>query len=323
MPQETVEQVARKVVADIADETAFVLAADWVNERYREYIRRCKPRHLMQVGELNLPAYVTGGAATITRGSNTITGDATAQALWNHDLAGWYIRLRTVWYEIAYFNAFDSSIILKSNFGELDVSAGTYYIIKKFHSLPTDVKSIGTLLYPRRMITLENIHRDALDSLAPQRTMIGGMLQFWAEQGVDSETGARRIEIYPPAKEYEMLIYTYWQDPPYLDLETSIPLFVDPYVLKEGALVNAFRYKAAKAADAGHADIAQFYANWHERQETKWTAKMRSMAIAERMTDDQSIILKWNQSRTALGKGDITNARQEILSSWNPLTQEW
>jgi hypothetical protein len=318
--QETVEQVARKVIADIADETAFVLAADWVNERYQEYVRRCKPRHLMKVGELNLAAYITGGSITATRGSNIITGDATAQALWNSTLNGWYLRTRTAWYEIAYFNSSNSSLILKSDFGEDDVSSGTYYIVKRFYALPDDVKTIGKLLNSRQMIQMENIHRDELDAIASFRPMIGGTLRFWCDQGADEETGTRRIEIYPPPQEVEMLIYTYWQDPPRLELDALLPRFLDPYVLKEGALVNAFRYKAAKAADAGKPDIAQFYANWHERQETKWTAKMRSMAIAERGADDQSIILKWNLQRSNAGQSDIMTARDQVLSEWNPLS---
>jgi hypothetical protein len=273
----------------------------------------------METGELNLPAYVTGGAVTITRGTNTITGDATAQALWSRSLIGWHIRLRTTWYEIADFTS-ASALILKSNFGEEDVSAGTYYIVKRFHILPEEVKTIGTIVHPRLRMPLEAIHRNALDTAAPQRSMIGGTLKFWSDQGVDNETGVRRIEIYPPPKEYEMLIYSYWKDPQNLDLETQLPLFVDPYVLKEGALVNALRYKAAKAADVGKADIAQFYANWHERQETKWNAKLRSMAISERITDDQSIILRWNLQRGQIGNGDITNARDQILSEWSPLS---
>ena len=322
MPElEYVEQLARRVVADIADDTAFVLAVDWINERYQEYVRRCRPSHLIEVGELNLPAYVTGGSVSVTRGSPIVTGDTTAAALWTHDLIGWHFRTKTAWYRIKSIDQVALTLTLESGFGEDSVTAGNYFLVKRFHSLPENVRWIGTMIHPRRRIPIENIHRDTLDRLYTERLAIGTLIQFWCDQGVDPETGARRIEIYPPTKEYEMIAFSYRSDPAKLDIDMMIPRFVDPYVLKEGALVNAFRYKAAKAADAGKADVAQFYANWHERQETKWSAKMRSMAIAEKGADDGSIILQVLKTRGGYGAGgDIATAREQVYAQWTPLT---
>jgi hypothetical protein len=160
-----------------------------------------------------------------------------------------------------------------------------------------------------------------LDRLYTERLAIGTLIQFWADQGVDPETGARRIEIYPPTKEYEMIAYSYWQDPEALDIDTNLPHFLDPYVLKEGALCNAMRYKAAQAANDNKPDIAAFWANYAARQETLWNAKMRGMAIAEKGADDKSAILQVLKTRGGYGAGgDIATAREQVYANWTPLT---
>src|SRR6266404_8017236 len=75
---EVVDAVLAATDSDVGPE----LVAGWCSERYRELSNRSRMRHLTRFSELIMPAVINAGTVTVTSGSNTIVGDATARAAW-------------------------------------------------------------------------------------------------------------------------------------------------------------------------------------------------------------------------------------------------
>src|SRR5882724_3912983 len=80
---DSVQEVARSVLADVATDAGHVLAAQWVVERYVELVSKVRYRHLRSVGEVVVPATVLAGTVTLTQGSKVVTPDATALTAWS------------------------------------------------------------------------------------------------------------------------------------------------------------------------------------------------------------------------------------------------
>lgn len=317
----TVEDVARRVAAEAAGGTSYVMAVDWTNEAYRQLVLRARLRHLRKFGNLILPASISTGTVTATRNSKVVVGDATALAAWSTAVEGRYVRLRTAWYKIAALSVTDSALVLETEFAEEAVTAGGYYIVARHHELPVSVHWIGVMLQPRLRSELVEVSIDQLDHLFPDRTDISGVLQYRADAGV-GDNGGRKIEIYPAADEVELVTYSYWEQPEPLELESRIPQFIDPGALKEGALVQAFRYLANKAAADSKIEQAAFYLNQAGRQNTLWERIMTETIRAERAADDLTAVLTYTAglySGAGLA-GDIMTARDHIWSGWSPLT---
>ena len=76
----TLEDIARELIATVDADAGYLLGVQWLVKRYGQLATRTKLRHLRQVGQLSVPAPVSAGTITATRGSQVITGDATAPA---------------------------------------------------------------------------------------------------------------------------------------------------------------------------------------------------------------------------------------------------
>lgn len=291
-----VEELARQVVADVNTDANYLMCIPWINDVYKEFVRKAHPSHLIDTGELNLLPYVTGGVVTTDRGSKIVTADADALAAWiaggGNSIVGMHFRINAAWYEIVGIDLVTGYLTLKSGFGEDSNTSNNYSIIKRFYSLPDDVRWISSLVQPGRPFPIEKVDREMLDRLYADRSIVSSFVDFWCDQGVDPETGGRRIEIYPPVKDYKMLIYAYSKLPQKLEADDYLPQFIDSDALKEGVKVYAFEYKAAKFADAGKVDLATFYLNWAGRQRTVWKGKLSSAILAESHGNVKNVILQ-------------------------------
>ena len=307
---QTVEDVARSVLASIDTDAGYLLAGKWVADRYRRILARQRFRHQRRLGELILPATISAGLVTATRDSNVITGDATAQAAWSPDLVGRFIRVTTVWYEIAGFT--DNELRLKSKFSEATITLGGYNIVARVSKLESAARWIGSdFIHGRLRRPLRRKSLSELDSLAPARDSIGPGPEIWVEIG--SIDGVKTVEIYPPANsDAEHLYYTYWEIPEELPFEAIIPAEIDPHVLVEGALIDVMRYKAGQAADNLRIEAAAFWRNEYRAQETRWERFIREAIKADRGSDDATFILQ--SIGVPAPSFDITNAREEIFS---------
>ena len=59
--------------------------------------------------------------------------------------------------------------------------------------------------------------------------------------------GQKLIEVYPPSSIDETYNYEYWSVPATLGFSDSLPPEIDEYVLREGVLVDVYRYKSEMA----------------------------------------------------------------------------
>ena len=91
----------------------------------------------------------------------------------------------------------------------------------------------------------------------------------------------------------------------------NIPTEVDAYVLKEGALIDAFRYRMSQEANANRIEAAGFWRNESRAQETKWEQYIMEAARTDRGVDDVTFMLNY-LGISGHGGYDIIDAHDEV-----------
>jgi len=307
----TVADVARSAIAAVNSSVGVVLVSQWVSERYSQFIRRGALRHMRTVRELSIPAPVNTGTVTVTSGSDTVTGDATAAAVWTQDLVGRYFRISTVWYEITSIS--NTTLRLKSPYTEDTGAALAYTVIQRFHPLPDDVRWATSFRHLRFNRTLRQVNPEELDIADPARRLVGTP-PIYIIEGPRAVNGAKTIEIYPYPEGTETLHYVAWAIPPKLTHNDNIPSDIDTEMLKEGVMIDVYRWESATAARAGQAEIAALMRNEARAQYTQWHSRdLPEAAAAERAMDDVQFILETVTSGRHSGR-DITDARGQVWS---------
>ena len=319
---DSVQEVARSVLGAIATDAGHVLVARWVAERYTELVSKVRYRHLRQIGEVIVPATVTAGTVTVTQNSPVVVPDATALAAWTAlpmtALVGRSIRVQEQeWYLIE--QVVGTTLVLQVPYVSATVAGAGYQIAARQVALDPTARWLSQtgMIHMRTATPLGNISLDLLNIRAPQRNRCSSPPQVWAE--VDRlPDGTKRIEFYPYPSVNEVIHYVFWSVPPDLGFDTLLPKEIDGYVLKEGALVDAMRYEASKAARAGQADVAAYWRNEYRMQETVWRDKMRDAARTDRGVDDVSFILQgFRGNGWGWAYGDIATAHQQVWSQWS------
>lgn len=282
-----VEDVARHIAALTVTEEDVMLIGTWIDARWKELANAGQLRDLRRKGELYVePPYTTGTVAA-TRGSRTVTGTGTA---WSGELAGRYLRVKTVWHEIAAV-ASATSLELVSPYDDPDISEAGYNIIKRRHRLQPDVRKLGIFMHMRLRRPLHTVSEQGLDLSIPSRHSINSVPRWVAEVEADVD-GVKRVEIYPNSNRPETIHYIYWIEPYTLGFDDPMPGFIDVEAMREGVMVDVLRYKMHKAMDAQQYEAAAIYRNEYRAQETRWLNIHRVRLLSqEQGTDDQEFIL--------------------------------
>lgn len=290
----TVQDIANEALAEVNSSAGLLNAAAWVNARYRELIASVRFHAQRRVGILVIPARVNTGTATATRGSNTITGNAAAQAVWSSQLIGRHIRLSVTWYKIVGTTPDGTALRIEGEYGEADASAVSYDIVQRYHTLPTDVRWPGFFTHMRMRRTFKLDALELLDLDNPARQYIGAGPERGAEVGAD-ENGAKLIELYPFCDAKEVIHYTYLSLPEKLGLTEMLPNVVDAFTLKEGVLANVMRWEMSQALHHQQFEVGATWRNDYRSQETRWEEKKR-LAIATDRGDSETTFL-WRSAR--------------------------
>lgn len=313
----TVAEVARRVLSDVASDAGHPLAALWVAERYEKAMTRFRPRQLRQRGELVQPGTLATGTITVAQGSDQVVPDATALALWQPltQLVGRSFRCQDAeWYAIKAVDPVTGTLTLQSPYVIVGGSGLGYEIAARFLPLAPNARWLGVFVHMRLWQQLRGpIPADALDAEDPARTWSQGVPGCVADVGTTLVNGkeVRLVEIYPYAKVDELIHYTYWSLPLTLKLNDEIPTFLPSYTLKDGALVNAMRYKAGQAVSAGKLEEAAYWRNEYRSQETMWSKSLDDIARSDRGADDITFLLR-GYSRSWRGwDGTIMTAHDE------------
>lgn len=309
-----VEDVARSAIAAVDSSVGLVLCSQWVAERYRQFVRRARLRHLRTVRQLTLPVPITFGTISITSGSLTVTPNSTALDAIDAvggTIAEYYIRFApgNTWYVVDTYNG--ATIHLTSVVTDATNTAATYQLVRRFHDLPADVRWTGSFVHQRMQCEMLIRTQEELNILYPGRLLIGPPPTSVAEapRGVN---GQKRVEFYPYSTQPETVHYIAWAIPPLLEYDDDIPSDVDTEMLKEGVLIDVLRWEAAKALKMGSADAAATLGNAARQQYTQWHGRdLPEATAAERAFDDVQVILEIT-SGTARSNYDITTARDHI-----------
>lgn len=312
----TADELARDLLASVDTDAGAPLALRWLNNRYKEMMSRVKFRHLRQIGELSLPGVVDDGTVSVSRGSTAVTGVLTtfetsiSAGVQEH----YYFKAKSNWYRIASITN-DTALVLESAFAEDDVLAGTYKIVKRTHALDSSARWAGDFYFMRLYYPLSSVSLDELNILAPGRILTDHIPRRVAQVGVDSN-GVPTYEIYPPPKDSEIIQYVYWTLPGELAFTTTIPPVIDAYTLKEGALVDLYRFEKVSAIKKGNVEAAAVLANEEAKQRTIWKRVIDDAIRTSRGSDDITFILDMHHGGRRRSH-DQKTAHDDILYNWS------
>ena len=319
----TVEDIARDVIAAVDSDAGYLLASRWVAKRYQQLCSRARFRHLRKVGQLVIHAAIRDGIVVATQGSDTVTTtDATTIAAWRAheaEIPKRWFRARTNWYEISdvQIGTVTASLRLTTPFVEsppIPPASGNfgYAIAERYVSLDPQVRWVSdSMLLQPRSVSLQHMPLGELDITYPRRPILSGYGPvWWTEVGVDDD-GNKKVEFYPYSTTDNMVHYVFWAVPPLLGEKDQIPHEIDPYVLREGALIDAMRYNASRAANAGNAEGAAFWSNSYRAQSTAWERNILEAIRNDKGIDDIGLILRTNRE---VRPRDVVSAHDEIYA---------
>src|SRR6266404_827773 len=344
----TAGDVARSALSAVDSNAGLLQAVRWVSDRYRQLSNRGKLRALRKIQKLIIPAAITDGTATFTRGSSIVYGDATAQAAWNAgrstvnqdniledtdsnpSVVGRYIRYSRVWYKIVSVeNQVVGTIQLRLESPVADTSSGgaaavsgtvpsgtgvAYKLVQRHTRLPQDTRFVGRFVQERLWRPISAVSISELDLMHPERLFVAGTgPELVAEIG-DADDGTRLVEFYPYPLRNEAIMFTYYQKTPDLLPGSLLPHELDVEALKMGVLIDVYRYEMAKSLRANQVEVAAVWRNECRAQETTWEKRIEEMLRVDRASDDISVILHTMGPPVI---GDFTflrTARQDAIS---------
>lgn len=314
-----VEEVARASLAALDTDAGLLRCIRFVSERYRELTGRSRFRHLRRIGELNLPAPVSTGLATVTRDSNLVTGNAAASVKWTTALIGRHFRSRVTWYEIVDVrpSATAAVLVLASKYSEdpATTQPASYRIVQRHTPLDPTVRYLGNFVHMRRRRTMKLLSLAELDMIYPTRHNITGGPRNVTEIGVNAQ-GQKIVELYPYNDLSETVHYVYWPKSRDLGVTDVLPDELDLVHLKSGVLVDLMRYEAARAARLGMMEKAAFYRNEYRQQTQEWERMILDAVRADKGLDDTTFILTRGGSANHMDGDLVTDAHDSVLFNW-------
>ena len=304
----TVEEVARSVLAAYRSKASLTLASQWVRDRFRQVASRSRLRAMRKVGNITIPAPYDTGTVSVVTGSTTVSGSGTT---WTLGMRYRHLKLESTWYEISEVNSATSLQLSHPVKEDTDTGLG-YTIRERYSEMPDDVAYLGSVVHMPTTTLLRRISLLELDTAQPDRRGTGTHPRVYAEVGQSVNT-RRRFEFYPYADAAVVLHMAYWQVPPALGLHDNIPFGIDPWVLREGALIDLYRYEMSLAVEKGDQQAAELLRNEMRTQKTQWdTRDLHELVRSDGGSED--IVFIAEQVGGSMG-GDITTAEQQVWTS--------
>jgi hypothetical protein len=286
----TIEEIARQSLAAVNSSGSFLLASEWIAARYQQLLSRARFKSRRKVAEVLVPPVYQQGTVTATAGSEVVLGSGTA---FSDALVGQFLRAGVVWHEIVEVNPDGVTMTLLNPFSDVSVTNSAYVIANKRVLLLPEARWLSDrMVQMRTAASVNRLSHLELTMTDPARADIGPDPAVWSEVGMDVATGARQIEFYPYPDHAVLVGYAYWEDPPLLAHTDQTPFHIDPYLLKEGCMIDIMRYEMAKAAQAGDVNAAGFWRNESRAQETMWERHIQDAIKADTGASDVAAILQ-------------------------------
>jgi hypothetical protein len=312
----TVEELVNDIRSLSPMNVPIPAVAKWLDNRYRELVSKARYRHLRKLGELVIPGEITTGTVTTTRGSTAVAGDSTTfetEVGSSGAQTHYYFRASSAWYKIASITD-ETNLVLDTAFSEDAVTDGSYSIVKRTHALASDARWINEFVHLRLRRPLDLMSPEELEITFPGRRLSSSYPIAVTLDGIESN-GYWQAEFYPYPEDSEIIRYSYLALPTALTLGSTIPQQIEAYILKEGVLIDVYRYLKIKAIEAGQVEAAGIYRNDERAQATVWKEKIREAARVGNGVDDFTFILTGFGGRTY--SPEIKTAREEILANWS------
>jgi hypothetical protein len=313
----TVDELVRDILGSFGLKTTAPLVARWIDNRYREVVSVVKFPHLRNIGELTLEAAYSTGTVSATKGSTAVAGTSTAWDVYpgvaTH--TNYYIRFTNIWYKVASVGA-AGTLVLASALVEDSITDGTYELVRRFYSLTSSARWIGSFVLTRLRFPLDVISPEQLDLDAPGRTFAGSYPGCVAQSGVDS-SGAIQVEVYPYPENAELVHYIYWSLPTALTIFSTIPAQIEQVALKEGVLIDVYRYQKMEQLRLGNIEAAALLRNDEQAQMTRWRDIRKELIRTGKGVDDVSFILAKYGVMGGGSGNDIRSGREEVYSKWS------
>jgi len=308
----TVEAIARAALGDLAQlDTGLVLGERWVNERYSQLASRHRLKQRRRLGEVVIPAAITTGTVTATRGSDLVTGDATAAAAWSSTLVGRYFQVDSAWYEVQEVSG--TTLKLAVTYAEDTAADASYAIVARTVALPTTVRHIASAMIHERYGSLvQGWTLSRLDRVFRERMYLTTGPAYFSEVG-EAADGAKLLEFYPYSTTTEHVAYVYWEKPRVYSRTEHLPGAVDSEKLKQGVLVDVMRWRMAKAADAGNVELAALWRNEYRAQETVWKGVLQELIREDSGVDDTTFLVR-SLGGLSVQPSAITDAHAEVIA---------
>lgn len=246
----TFDLIARRAIVESDIEQfgitpEFVLTS-WMKSRYREIIDELKFDNLNKVVDY---AFVTTAQIRLTdivalNNSNILTsaiGGLTSL------LVGRYIRISNdnEWYRIIGAPTLNS-ITLDTSYANTSKGPIAAVIAKRYYNISSSIRWIFDIKNPRRAFTLTELNPSKMDEMFPNRVWGPGVPQWWSPYDWDESTGERIVEIYPPSDTTYRLEASGYSGIAEPTLSSSPHRDINERIIMEGALEDAFVYRATK-----------------------------------------------------------------------------
>ena len=327
----TIKDTALQIIAATASDAGVQLAVNWLNQRYAELVSRSRMRQNRRYGALYAPIPVTALTVNATAGSSNITfsaipTDPTTGA--QISLQGWHLRTNVTWYWITAHTIGQTTATLQSAFTDATGTALSATAVKRFLPI-TDASArwISSVVHARRRKRLRFKPWETFNGLYPGRTVVGAFPWTWTEaprfigsldiSAILGTAGQKFIEVYPPSNVIETYNYVYWNIPQTFAVTDTLPPEIDEYVLREGVLVDVYRYKANQWADKGNAVMADHFMKRELAQMAIWEGAIQKAQVTDALYHNQIAVEIDMFTDAGEFAGDITNAHDWIWSQWN------
>lgn len=314
----TFEELARHAQGVTAVYPPLPLVVQWASRRVHELVGKRRTAIFRRRLELSIPAAVTAGAVTISRGSRTLTGDATAQAAWAALPAtfpdGWLVRPKAAWYKVAGKTA--TALTLLSDYAEDDVAATSYSLVEQYHKTPGVVQyDEFSFVLARIGLPLGFLSMSEMDAYFPQRwgLFMGGLaLPGYVAEAEPAIDYTKQVELYPYPSQSELITFSGWVEPPPFVYQDLLPFALDLYHILPGLEADLYTWHAMQETTPEAA--RQQDMNEAARCLTRWEASKEQALIHIQGNRIQSFVLMKPGSKAQRPMHGIRTAYDEVWS---------
>ena len=324
----TILDTATQIIAATASDAGVQLAVNWLNQRYREFASRARVNQNRHYGSVSYRAPVSSSStlsATTAAGSQTIIFSSALP----QSVVGWQIRTNIQWYFIIAQSGDNLSVTIDTPFNEQNPGSGEGFTIVERYlpAVDPNTRWISSVIHQRRRKRITYRTWEQFQSMYPGRTLVAAFPWAWTEAPrfietldisgiVGTQAGQKMFEVYPPSNIAETYTYVYWTIPQTFLITDTLPPEMDEYVLREGVLVDVYRYKMAQAIDRNNIEAAGFWRNEMRAQMTTWEKVIQEAMVTDALYHNMAAVEIDMFTDYGEYAGDITNAHEWIMSEW-------